>query len=145
MEVEISEEELARDWRVRAKFKRNYGEYWDYYCAFGKTCPRKVKKKILINDVFIISTNGLDHENHQSFEFGLSDEQKTLVLECLESGVTALSNIMMTFRAKKPNWYLGFVDKCIPTTNNALESTNRYIKDMFTKRKKRLIGTYMHT
>ncbi len=87
-EVEISEEDLSRDWRIRAKFKQNYGEYWDYYCAFGKKCPTKVKKKILSNGVIVISTNGLDHDNHRSIDFGLSDEQKKLILDCFASGVT---------------------------------------------------------
>ncbi len=50
-EVEISEEDLSRDWRIRAEFKHNYGEYCDYYCAFWKQCPTRVKKKILYKDV----------------------------------------------------------------------------------------------
>ncbi len=100
-ELEISDEVLNRDWRVRSKFEQKSGEYWEYYCAYGKSCPAIVKKKMLLNGVIIFSTNGVGQDNHRSFDFGLSEEQKNLVLECLASGVTTPKNILITFRVKK--------------------------------------------
>jgi hypothetical protein len=61
------EEDLARDWRVRSKFEQKFGEYWDYYWAYGKKCPAKVKRKTLLDDVIIYSTNGSDIANYRQF------------------------------------------------------------------------------
>jgi hypothetical protein len=36
-----------------------------------------------------------------NFDFGLTEEQKNLVLECLASGVNTPTNILIIFRAKK--------------------------------------------
>lgn len=99
-ELKISEEELDRDWRRRAKYKQNYGCYMDYYCAYGKGCQRKVKKKTLKNGVSITTTNGLPHSNHRRIHFGLTDVQKEFIVKCVKEGVTQPNNILLSFYAQ---------------------------------------------
>lgn len=99
-ELKISDEELERDWRRRCLYKQNYGVYQDYYCAYGKHCQRKIKKKILTNGVSIITTNGLEHSNHRRIHFGLTDEQKEFIVKCVKEGVTQPNNILLSFYAQ---------------------------------------------
>lgn len=100
-EVEISIEEIKRDWRIKTQITQKFAETCEYYCAYGTSCPAKLKVKKLPNGISIVSTNGLDHKNHRTFDFGLTDEQKELVLECLKCGVTTPNNILITFKKKK--------------------------------------------
>ncbi len=101
VEIEIEEDKLKREWRIRSKRTQKNSERYDYYCAYGVTCPAKLRKKMLSNGVYAVTSNGLDHKNHRCANFGLTDEQKSVVLDCLLSGVTFPNNILMTFRAKK--------------------------------------------
>ncbi len=100
-EVEMSLEEIKRDWRIRAKLSQKFAEVCEYYCAYGTFCPAKTKIKNMPNGIFIVSTNGIDHNNQRTFDFGLTEEQKKLVFECLKWGVTTPSNILVTFKKKK--------------------------------------------
>jgi len=88
-ELEISEAFLLQDWRIRTTFHKKNCDIVEYYCAHGKQCPAKVKKKILPNEVVVFTTNGSKHSNHRSCNHGLTEEDKKVVVDCLKSGVTA--------------------------------------------------------
>ncbi len=74
LEVEISDTEIKRDWRIRITTSQKFAEVCEYYCAYGTSCPVKLKVKKLPNGVSTTTTNGLDHSNHRAFDFGLTNQ-----------------------------------------------------------------------
>ena len=75
-EVEVSDDVIARDWRVRVKYHYKNSEAVEYYCAYSAMCPAKIKKTILPNKVTCVTSNHLEHANHRTLNFGLSQQQK---------------------------------------------------------------------
>lgn len=98
--IEITEDKLKQEWRKKVTLKLKNSETCEYYCAYGKDCPAKIKKKTLPNGVTFCTRNEADHLNHRTSDFGLTKEQKELVLECLNNGVVLPTNILQTFKFK---------------------------------------------
>lgn len=98
--IELSEEEIQRNWRVQCTTSQKNGTIVQYYCAHGKNCRVRVKIKTLKNGAVTMTTNGREHTNHRDKNFGLTLEQKQFVEECLKLGVNRPNNIMVSFRAK---------------------------------------------
>lgn len=98
--IELTDEDIARDWRVRSTTVQKNGTISEYYCAHGKYCRVRIKKKVLKNGASMLTTNGREHSNHRDKSFGLTTEQKEFVHGCLEVGVNRPNNILVSFKAK---------------------------------------------
>lgn len=100
--LEITTEEIGRDWRRRDIKVCKDSELWEYYCAYGgKSCPSKIRKKVLSNGVSVVIANEVEQANHRDFSFGLTEQQKQLILDCWKSGVTFPNNLLLSFRHKE--------------------------------------------